>query len=217
MSLLANQFSILHLLIRALLRRPSLLLCDEVTSSVDALAERDIIDALRGRRRGGGSGERGSERGSDGRGGGASTVVRGVLSPLAEDDVAASTNYQRPDYATTAGWLQIPSPASLYDIWESASDDSSNNSGERTIITVAHRLSSVVHCDRIIVLQKGSVVEQGTHSELLQIPNGVYKSMWEVQNNVGDDTTASGDNNKNGHEYGFNNYGYGRNTRMYSV
>ena len=37
----------LHFLYSALLRKPSLLLCDEVTSSVDALAEREIIDTLR--------------------------------------------------------------------------------------------------------------------------------------------------------------------------
>ena len=54
---------------------------------------------------------------------------------------------------------------------------------KRTTITVAHRLSSVVHCDKIIVLQRGRVVEQGTHEELLQLPNGVYRNMWDVQNN----------------------------------
>ncbi len=91
-------------LYRAILRNPSLILCDEVTSSVDAFAERDIIETLR-----------------------------------------QATN-------------------------------------ERTTVTIAHRLSSVVHSDKIIVIDKGEIVEMGKHQELLAIPNGVYKRMWETQN-----------------------------------
>eukprot|EP00597_Dinobryon_sp_UTEXLB2267_P009408 CAMPEP_0170088524 /NCGR_PEP_ID=MMETSP0019_2-20121128/22774_1 /TAXON_ID=98059 /ORGANISM="Dinobryon sp., Strain UTEXLB2267" /LENGTH=527 /DNA_ID=CAMNT_0010306805 /DNA_START=783 /DNA_END=2363 /DNA_ORIENTATION=+ len=98
---------------RAILRDPSLILCDEVTSSVDAFAERDIVETLR----------------------------------------SAARN--------------------------------------RTTITVAHRLSSVVHCDKILVIDKGVLVEQGTHSELLRIPNGVYRNMWSTQNNWSSSNTAS--------------------------
>lgn len=54
----------------------------------------------------------------------------------------------------------------------------------RTTITVAHRLSSVAHCDKILVLQKGRVVEQGTHHELMHIVDGVYRNMWNIQNHV---------------------------------
>jgi len=54
----------------------------------------------------------------------------------------------------------------------------------RTTITVAHRLSSVAHCDKILVLQKGRVVEQGTHAQLMRIPEGVYRNMWNIQNHV---------------------------------
>ena len=72
---------------RALLKDPSIILCDEVTSAVDAFAERDITDALR---------------------------------------------------LATA---------------------------KRSTVTVAHRLSSIAHCDTIIVLEKGRIVQQGPHAE----------------------------------------------------
>lgn len=95
---------------RAILRNPSLILCDEVTSSVDAFAEKEIVSTLR------------------------------------------------------------------------------SAAAHRTTVTVAHRLTSIVHCDQIIVLEKGKVVERGRHADLITIDNGVYKKMWEAQNNVFVDT-----------------------------
>jgi ABC-type multidrug transport system ATPase subunit len=53
-------------------------------------------------------------------------------------------------------------------------------SQRRTTITVAHRLSSVVDCDSIIVLEGGRVVEQGSHVELLT-KGGIYADMWKTQ------------------------------------
>ena len=53
----------------------------------------------------------------------------------------------------------------------------------RTTLTIAHRLSSIIHCDLIIVMEQGHVVEQGTHEDLLLNSNGVYARMWKVQNN----------------------------------
>ncbi len=50
----------------------------------------------------------------------------------------------------------------------------------RSVITIAHRLSTVVHADRIVVLEKGHVTEEGTHEELLAL-NGRYASMWQRQ------------------------------------
>ncbi len=54
-------------------------------------------------------------------------------------------------------------------------------SKDRTSMIIAHRLSTVVHADEIIVLEEGMIVEKGTHQQLLQ-QNGVYASMWQRQN-----------------------------------
>ena len=50
-------------------------------------------------------------------------------------------------------------------------------SKNKTVILVAHRLNTVVDADKIIVMDKGKVVEQGTHKELVEI-NGSYANMW---------------------------------------
>lgn len=51
----------------------------------------------------------------------------------------------------------------------------------RTSIIIAHRLATVKKSDRIIVLDSGKIVEQGTHNDLLKIENGYYKNLYEVQ------------------------------------
>lgn len=50
-----------------------------------------------------------------------------------------------------------------------------------TVIAIAHRLSTLKHMDRIIVLDKGVVREEGTHDSLLQKPKSYYKHLWELQ------------------------------------
>ena len=50
----------------------------------------------------------------------------------------------------------------------------------RTTIMVAHRLSTIQHADKIMVMHKGEIRESGTHQELLAI-NGIYKKLYELQ------------------------------------
>ncbi|MDW8392739.1 MAG: ABC transporter transmembrane domain-containing protein [Chitinophagales bacterium] len=51
----------------------------------------------------------------------------------------------------------------------------------RTSLIIAHRLSTVRHADRIVVLDKGVVVETGSHDELIALPNGFYRRLVELQ------------------------------------
>jgi ATP-binding cassette, subfamily B, heavy metal transporter len=50
----------------------------------------------------------------------------------------------------------------------------------RTTLVIAHRLSTIMHADSILVLEKGQIVEQGTHAELID-RDGLYASMWSRQ------------------------------------
>ena len=50
----------------------------------------------------------------------------------------------------------------------------------RTTLVIAHRLSTIEKADRIVVLQKGEIVEIGTHRELLE-KNGVYAQLHRIQ------------------------------------
>lgn len=51
---------------------------------------------------------------------------------------------------------------------------------DKTCIVIAHRLSTLLHMDRILVFAEGQIVEDGTHEQLLAL-NGLYKSMWDAQ------------------------------------
>lgn len=53
----------------------------------------------------------------------------------------------------------------------------------RTVIIIAHRLAAVRHCDRIIGMVDGRLVEAGTHDELLRQPKGLYARLWTLQTN----------------------------------
>jgi subfamily B ATP-binding cassette protein MsbA len=51
----------------------------------------------------------------------------------------------------------------------------------RTSIVIAHRLATIKKADKIIVMEAGEIVEQGTHKELLKKQNGYYKNLYEAQ------------------------------------
>ena len=52
----------------------------------------------------------------------------------------------------------------------------------RTTFIIAHRISSVKHADQILVLDQGEVVERGTHEQLLQNESGMYRRIYDIQN-----------------------------------
>jgi ATP-binding cassette subfamily B protein len=57
---------------------------------------------------------------------------------------------------------------------------------DKTTIIIAHRITSIQDCDRIIVLDKGRVIESGTHEELLA-NNGFYKKIFDIQVSIEDE------------------------------
>lgn len=51
----------------------------------------------------------------------------------------------------------------------------------RTTLVIAHRLSTVISCDEIIVLRDGQIAERGRHADLMKLKDGLYAQMWERQ------------------------------------
>ncbi|MBR3782670.1 MAG: multidrug ABC transporter ATP-binding protein, partial [Alphaproteobacteria bacterium] len=50
----------------------------------------------------------------------------------------------------------------------------------KTSVVIAHRLSTLRHMDRIIVIRRGKIVEMGSHKQLLQ-QGGLYRRLWNMQ------------------------------------
>lgn len=74
--------------------------------------------------------------------------------------------------------------SNLDSITESAIQKTLNNSEfNMTTIIIAHRLSTIRLCDRIYVLDKGEIIEAGTHEELIELKNKYY-TLWKEQENI---------------------------------
>jgi subfamily B ATP-binding cassette protein HlyB/CyaB len=58
----------------------------------------------------------------------------------------------------------------------------------RTVLIIAHRLSAVRHAHRIIAMEKGRIIEAGSHDELIQRPKGLYAYLWRMQQGGGLET-----------------------------
>jgi ATP-binding cassette subfamily B protein len=67
-----------------------------------------------------------------------------------------------------------------------------NLARNRTTLVIAHRLSTVVHADQILVMDQGRIIERGTHQDLLSA-NGRYASMWRMQESSLIDPNSSSD------------------------
>ncbi|MCM1338119.1 MAG: ABC transporter transmembrane domain-containing protein [Muribaculaceae bacterium] len=52
---------------------------------------------------------------------------------------------------------------------------------DKTVFVIAHRLSTIQNADKIVVINQGEIVETGTHEELLQLENGAYQALYNMQ------------------------------------
>ena len=55
--------------------------------------------------------------------------------------------------------------------------------GKMTTLVIAHRLSTLAHADRVIVMEAGAIVQSGTHRELCE-RDGLYRRLWMIQNST---------------------------------
>jgi len=53
-----------------------------------------------------------------------------------------------------------------------------SNRSNKTIIMISHQLSVAATCDRVLVMDKGEIVQEGHHKDLVK-ENGLYKKLWE--------------------------------------
>ncbi len=64
------------------------------------------------------------------------------------------------------------------------------NTGASTVILISHRINTLMHSEKILVLDDGEVCELGTHEELIA-KNGIYKRIFDIQSNTGDEEVST--------------------------
>ena len=52
---------------------------------------------------------------------------------------------------------------------------------DKTVFVIAHRLSTIQNADKIVVINQGEIAEIGTHEELLNVENGAYQTLYNMQ------------------------------------
>jgi subfamily B ATP-binding cassette protein MsbA len=117
-----------------------------------------------------------------------STLEKGLDSELGERGTTLSGG-QRQRVAIARAMIKN-APIVILDEATSALDNKSeaivqkaldNLMQNKTVFVIAHRLSTIQNADRIAVINEGELVELGTHSELINISNGKYKHLYEMQ------------------------------------
>ena len=117
-----------------------------------------------------------------------SSLPDGINTNVAENGVSLSGGQQQ--RIAIARAMIKNAPIVVLDEATSALDNKSekivqkaldNLMRDRTVFVIAHRLSTIFNADKIIVVDDGKIVETGTHDELISIPNGRYRLLYEMQ------------------------------------
>lgn len=117
-----------------------------------------------------------------------STLEKGLDTQIGERGMLLSGG-QKQRVAIARAFIK-DSPIVILDEATSALDNKSeaivqkaidNLMKDKTVFVIAHRLSTIKNADRIAVINEGELVELGTHDELMNIENGQYKTLYEMQ------------------------------------
>lgn len=117
-----------------------------------------------------------------------STLEKGLDTELGERGLNLSGG-QRQRVAIARAFIRN-APVVVLDEATSALDNKSeaivqkaldNLMKNRTVFVIAHRLSTVINADKIVVLNEGEIVEEGTHEQLLKLENGAYRALYNAQ------------------------------------